>query len=112
MQQRLIRLGVVLVALSLSACVVVPRGGRHARDDDGEPVAVATLPPPAPVYEMVPALPFAGAIWVGGYWGWAGGRHQWVPGHYQRPRVGFVWSPYRWLSVGGGWHLRGGWVRH
>ena len=67
---------------------------------------------PPPYVEVVPVIPFAGAIWVGGYWGWAGGRHQWVPGRWDRPRAGYNYRPHAWVQDGGRWHLRGGaWVR-
>ena len=51
-------------------------------------------------------------IWVGGYWGWRGSRHQWVPGSYERPRPGYRYEPHRWENNRGRWHLRaGGWFR-
>jgi hypothetical protein len=96
-------------ATLLSACIVVPahRGGYYA--DSGVVVDVA---PPAPYAEVVPVLPYAGAVWIGGYWGWNGGRHRWVPGYYERPRPGYRYEPHRWESNGGRWHLRGGgWAR-
>ena len=76
------------------------------------PMAVADVEPPPPYLEVIPLLPFAGAIWLGGYWGWNGGRHVWVGGHYDHPREGYAWSPHRWVPVQGRWHLMaGGWVR-
>ena len=95
-------------ALALSACVVAPYP-RYAYDDD---VAVATVAPP-PVYaEVRPVVPFGGAVWIDGHWGWSGGRHVWVGGRWDRPRPGYVYAPHRWVQGGGQWHLRGGgWVR-
>ncbi|HEY9105923.1 MAG TPA: hypothetical protein VIN58_04535 [Roseateles sp.] len=96
-------------AAALSACIVVPahRGGYYA-----EPGVVVDVAPPPPYAEVVPALPYAGAVWIEGYWGWSGGRHRWVPGYYERPRPGYRYEPHRWESRGGRWHLRGGgWVR-
>lgn len=104
-----------LSSLLLSACVIAPYGLRPVAvyADTGEPVATADMPPPAPYVEVVPVMPFAGAIWLGGYWGWGGGRHHWVAGRWDRPRAGFAWSPYRWAPNQGRWQLRGGgWVRH
>ncbi|MFG6468552.1 hypothetical protein [Roseateles sp. BYS87W] len=100
----------VAVAACLSGCVVVP-AHRHA--GYGAPPGVIVDAPPPPAYvEPVPVMPYAGAVWVPGYWGWAGGRHQWVPGYYERPRPGYRYEPHRWENAGGRWHLRiGGWVR-
>ena len=99
-----------LCALLMSGCVVAPYAPAYRVYD--EPVATADAPPPPPQVEVVPVVPYAGAIWLGGYWGWGGGRHHWVPGRWDRPRVGFVWAPHRWVPFNGRWHLRGGgWVR-
>ena len=38
---------------------------------------VIGVPPPAPVYEVVPA-PRAGYVWAPGYYRWEGGRHVWT----------------------------------
>ena len=109
----------------LSACVVAPYPRRVVYTEpvpaggpvppvgyEQQPDVVVDLAPPAPYVEVVPAIPFAGAIWVGGYWGWYGTRHQWVPGRWERPRAGYAWRPHAWVQIGGRWHLRGGgWVR-
>jgi hypothetical protein len=95
-------------ALLMSACVVAPYGPPPGYD---EPAATSEAPPPPPQSEVVPVVPFAGAIWLGGYWGWGGGRYYWVPGRWDRPRVGFMWSPYRWVPFHGRWQLHGGWRR-
>ena len=101
-----------LAALLLSACVVAPYGYRPAYQTyDDEQGATAEAPPPAPQVEVVPVLPFAGAIWLGGYWGWGGSRYHWVPGRWDRPRAGFFWAPHRWVPYQGRWQLRGGWRR-
>jgi hypothetical protein len=61
------------------------------------------VPPPAPVYEVVPA-PRAGFVWAPGYWYWDGGRHLWAPGRWMAERPGYHWVPDRWAHVEGGWH--------
>ena len=104
-----------------SGCVVAPyppyRGGyaapaQYPAQPYGEPIAVADLPPPSPYQEVMPAMPFIGAIWLSGYWGWHGNRHEWVGGRWEHPREGYAWSPHRWVPVQGRWHLMaGGWVR-
>lgn len=97
----------------LSGCIVVPAhhayGGAYAAP---APAVVVVDAPPPPYAEMVPVAPYPGAVWIGGYWGWSGGRHTWVPGYYERPRPGYRYEPHRWESQGGRWHLRvGGWIR-
>ncbi len=97
----------------LSGCIVVPahhaHGGAYAAP---APAVVVVDAPPPPYAEMVPVAPYPGAVWIGGYWGWSGGRHTWVPGYYERPRPGYRYEPHRWESQGGRWHLRvGGWIR-
>ena len=110
---------VPISAALLSACVIAPYPGRdgvysqpvpaYSRDDGDYVVDVA---PPAPYLEVVPALPFAGAVWLGGYWGWNGGRHAWVPGRWDRGRPGYGWRQRAWVPEGGRWLLRGGgWYR-
>ena len=111
---------VSMSAVMLSACVVAPYPQRVVYSQPvpvGEPVPVEStvvvdLAPPAPYVEVVPALPFAGAVWIGGYWGWYGHRHQWVPGRWDHPRPGYRWRPHAWVNQGGRWHLHGGgWAR-
>ena len=114
-------------ALLLSACVVAPYYPRRAVYSEPVPVGggyagggggvydsdvIVDVAPPAPYVEVVPVIPFAGAIWIGGYWGWNGGRHQWVPGRWDRGRPGYNWRPHAWVQQGGRWHLHGGgWAR-
>lgn len=91
----------------LSGCVVAPV---PMAADTG---IYAPMAPPPPYVEAVPPLPYAGAIWINGYWNWSGHRHVWVPGRYERPRPGMHWEPRRWEPrSGGGWAPRGGrWSR-
>jgi hypothetical protein len=79
-------------AATLAARVVAPvppygAPAAHAYASDGE--IVATVAPPAPDVETVPAAPFVGAVWIGGDWGYHGGRHEWVSGRYEAPRPGY-----------------------
>jgi hypothetical protein len=97
-------------AATLAACVVAP-AAPYGYAPDGE--IVATVAPPAPYAEAVPVPPFAGAVWIGGYWGYHGGRHEWVPGRYEAPRPGYHYEPHHWVQQGGGhWRLEGGAWRH
>jgi hypothetical protein len=101
-----------LCSAALSACVVAPVGRPYGYAPGGE-VVVADVAPPAPYVETLPPPPFAGAVWINGYWGWRGGRHVWVGGRYEHPRPGYVWSPHRWVQHDGSWHLEEGhWMRH
>jgi hypothetical protein len=106
-------LAACFVAALASGCVVVPygsRGGYATTQDYGDVVAVA---PPPPQQEVIGVAPALGYLWIGGYWGWHGGRHAWVPGHWSAPRAGHSWVPHSWARVGNGWRLnQGRWQRH
>ncbi len=68
--------------------------------------------PPAPRIAVVPRTPFAGAIWVSGYWRWTGHCHAWVDGHYLKPRKGHVYVPGHWQHDRYGWYwVDGHWRR-
>jgi hypothetical protein len=76
-------------------------------------VVYTEVPPPPPVVEVRPALPYYGAIWVPGYWNWHHRRHHWVRGRWERPRHGYVYEAARWERQGNRWACRtGGWRRH
>jgi len=126
---------VAVGALLLSGCVVAPApyygdgsAGGYPQAGYGDPSAggyppqagygdgydaaavYAPTAPPAPYAEVQPAIPFAGAIWIGGFWNWSGGRYSWVQGRYERPRAGYTYEPRRWArSARGGWQMQGGW---
>ena len=105
---------VSLSAVLLSACVVAPYPRRVVYDQPvpADSGVIVDVPPPAPYVEVVPAIPFPGAIWIGGYWGWRGGHHEWEPGRWERPRPGYRWRPHAWVQQGGHWRLHGGgWMR-
>jgi hypothetical protein len=95
----------LLLALSLSACVVVP--SRPVAPYGGGVVVVPTAPPPLP-REVVPAQPGPGYVWIPGHWNWSGHRHVWQSGHWSAPRRGQVWVPRRWVPGPGGHHQHGG----
>jgi hypothetical protein len=105
-------MGPLLGALALTGCVVAPVApayGTVGVYNDG--YITATVAPPAAYYEPLPIAPFTGALWIGGYWDWSGGRHVWRPGHYEHPRPGFIYHPPGWhAGPHGQWMLhRGGW---
>ena len=79
-----------------------------------QPVTIAVAPPP-PVDEQPPPEPYAGAVWMAGYWDWRAdlGRYVWDAGHWAAPpRTGVVYMPPSWhASVHGGWYrVPGRWV--
>jgi hypothetical protein len=101
----------LLGATALGGCAVAPVGPVYTSGyyDDG--AVVANVAPPTPYMETIPVAPFAGAIWIGGFWDWSSGRHVWRPGHYERPRPGFSYRQPSWTHGSDGrWMLhRGGW---
>jgi len=99
-------LAAIVFSVALSGCIVVPARQPYYV---GEPVTVA---PPPPREEVVGVAPAVGYVWIGGYWGWYGGRHQWVAGHWEAPRPGYRWVPHAWVAEGGRWRLHEGhWAR-
>ena len=78
-----------LCSAVLSACVVAPaQPYPYGYGAPAGPVVVADVAPPAPYYEPVPVVPYPGAVWITGYWGWSGGRAAssgWC-GEWCRPR--------------------------
>ncbi len=78
----------------------------------GPGYGVATVPPPPLQTEVAGPPPFVGAVWIGGYWRWAGARWVWVGGYWaRRPWPRAVWVPGRWVVRGGGWVWTGGYWR-
>lgn len=65
---------------------------------------VVTQAPPAVRIETQTVSPGPTYVWTKGYWGWIGGRYQWVSGKWVvRPRPAAVWVEGHWLRRGGGW---------
>jgi len=110
---RVARLGagaaVAATAALGAGCVVAPLydGGPY------EPVEgpVADSAPPMPQYEVAPAAPGGGYVWLGGYWAWNLNRYVWVGGRWAVPPPGRVWAPGYWSRHGQGWRWRGGYWR-
>jgi hypothetical protein len=68
-------------------------------------------PPPAPVYEVVPA-PRPGYIWAPGYYRYDAGRYAWTTGRWMPVRPGYRWVNDRWDHGPQGWyHVAGRWDR-
>jgi hypothetical protein len=93
-----------LASAMLVGCVVSPAPAYY-----GETVQVA---PPAPQVEVVGVAPAPGYVWLGGYWGWSGGRYAWNAGHWEAGRPGYHWVPHRWVAYHGGYRMQQGhWAR-
>ena len=98
--------------LSLTACIVAYDHPRHEvlmveGGPSGEVVA-SEAPPGAPT-EVVTVAPAPDLVWVGGYWGWYGGRYVWVSGGWHRPpRPGVTWVGGYWRARPAGGHV---WVQ-
>jgi hypothetical protein len=70
---------------------------------------VVRVAPPAPIVETQGPPPYAGAVWIGGYHRWDGGRYVWVPGRWDRPpHPGARWEPGRWDHGHDGYRWREG----
>ncbi|HSV53592.1 MAG TPA: hypothetical protein VLJ57_15860 [Burkholderiaceae bacterium] len=115
--RRLLPWGATLAgSLWLSGCVIAPLPpppqSPQVLGEPAGPVVVAPMAPPPMPAESIAVAPAPGYIWIGGYWGWVGGRHVWSAGHWTAPRPGYRWMPRRWSPGAGGWHQHGGyWAR-
>lgn len=111
MKQLKITLLLTAVAAGVSACVIAPPYAGYGYPSSAE--VVVDTPPPPPYPEVVPVIPYPGAIWIGGFWGWSGGHHVWHPGHYEHGRPGYAYRQSGWHHGGDGrYHFdRGGWDR-
>jgi hypothetical protein len=85
----------------LASAIAIPAFGQIS-------VTIGTPPPPIR-YEVRPAMPGAGYVWVDGYWGVRGGRYVWVPGVWQRPPyAGAYWSHPHYDHYNNGWQMHEG----
>ena len=103
-------LGLLLLSIgaSFSACVVYTRPYHEVHYAEGGEIVADQAPPPAQE-EVVTVAPAPGVVWVGGYWGWYGGRYVWVSGGWHRPpQAGAVWVAGYWTARPAGGHV---WVR-
>lgn len=99
----------IAFATMLAGCAVGPGPVYGPGGDD---MAVTDMAPPAPYVETIPADPYPDGVWIGGYWGFDGGRHHWENGHWEHARPGYTWRAHTWEQRNGQWHLhRGGWER-
>ena len=92
----------LLAAGMIGAGVATPLSSAAATSYD---VQLNFGPPPVR-REAVPAAR-AGYVWSAGHWQWSGSayRHNWVPGHWERARAGYVYYAPRWFERDGRWHF-------
>jgi hypothetical protein len=76
-------------------------------------VQAPPTPPPPPPREVIAVRPAREAIWVEGYWAYAGrgNRYEWVPGHWEVPPPQYhTFVQPRWEPRGNGYvYVRGYW---
>jgi WXXGXW repeat (2 copies) len=89
----------VLFAASL-ACTPPP----PVRDPTFEGMWLEAAPP-APLPDVIADPPWAGAIWLAGFWSWSGIDYVWVPGQWEESRPGWRWTPHRWERRGPRWRF-------
>ena len=111
MTKRALLLIIATAALSTSAMIapsIVAPANAQAVMNLGVSIG---MPPPAPVYEVVPP-PRVGYVWAPGYWRWEHERHVWMPGRWVEERRGYHWVPDRWDREHENWrHHEGHWDR-
>ena len=91
------------ITLLAVAAIFAPAAITPAAAQVGVNISIGT-PPPAPIYEAVPA-PRIGYVWAPGFWRWEHERHVWAPGHWIEGRPGHRWVADHWVEgPHGGWH--------
>jgi hypothetical protein len=95
------------ITLLAVAAIFAPAAITPAAAKVGVNISIGT-PPPAPIYEAVPA-PRVGYVWAPGFWHWEHERHVWAPGHWIEGRPGHHWVADHWIEgPHGGWHHEAG----
>lgn len=66
--------------------------------------------PPAARVEVRTAKPYAGAVWVPGYWRWKGRKYVWTSGRWVKARPGKTFIKGYWKKTPRGWrYVPGHW---
>jgi hypothetical protein len=107
MTSKLLLTTLASATLLVGGCAVYPAYDSYY---DGYDAPVVHVAPPPPQYEYIGAPPVMGHVWIGGYWDWVdrSNRYHWVPGRWDAPRPGHIWTPYRWERDGDRWRRNGG----
>ncbi|MGZ5082720.1 MAG: hypothetical protein ACXWHA_05060 [Usitatibacter sp.] len=73
-------------------------------------IELDSAPPPMRT-EVVPPMR-EGDTWIPGYWDYRDGQYNWVGGHYETAREGYVYVAPRYEQANGRWRMyAGGWGR-
>jgi hypothetical protein len=109
MLKRTLFTALAAAAISLPA-LTVPALVTPAAAQASLNISIGT-PPPAPIYEVVPA-PRPGYVWAPGYYRHDGVRYVWAPGRWIAERPGYHWVNDRWEhGPHGYYHVPGRWDR-
>ena len=100
-----------LAAAAVSTSALVAPAMMTPAAAQGINIQIGT-PPPAPIYEVVPA-PRAGYVWAPGYHRYDNGRYVWTSGRWMAERPGYRWIGDRWEhGPNGYYHVAGRWDRN
>jgi len=82
--------------------VLLIQAQRFVVTEEPLPAARVAEAPPEPQVDGLerPNPPQEGALWVDGHWAYGTTGFAWVAGHYVAPRLGHVFVPPRWASIG------------
>jgi hypothetical protein len=69
---------------------------------------VVVVAPPVLHVDVIPRPPAPDLFWVGGYWGWYGGRYVWIDGCWEHQRPGWGYERAYWVSERRGWRFAPG----
>jgi hypothetical protein len=91
------RIAITSLAAAVT-CSAVAVGGAALMPAAAQVSITIGTPPPAPVYEVVPA-PRPGYVWAPGHYVLVNDRYVWRKGEYIVARPGFRYVPDRWERV-------------
>jgi hypothetical protein len=80
-----------------------------------EVVEVAVAPPQPMPNEIIleRERPSPEYVWIGGFWIWHNGRHEWMKGHWELPpHHGAIWIAPRWEASPHGFRFVAGYWQH
>jgi hypothetical protein len=97
MKKLIVFLKVMMVAVTISLCASCDAGYVAAIPDGGPDVVVGVAP-------------WQDGVWIGGEWGWRGGRYERIGGHWEHARRGQTWHGGSWVPhrSGSGYHWNKG----
>jgi|SRR5215813_7252617 len=99
------------IVFAMVAPIVIGGCYAHSRAYDYDDGYYTVYAPPALIYEQEGPAPYAGGVWINGYWGWNDNQYVWRHGYWSQPRPGYVWQRHAWVRDGHGWRLHAGYWR-